>query len=74
MDSMQENLNKEILNNVFPYWRNHASLKGKQSDLITAWMCKLSQFFTSRLDFDELPDHDHQSSPKETLTGPCSEA
>jgi hypothetical protein len=25
---MQENLNKNIQNNVFPYWRNQPSLKG----------------------------------------------
>ena len=30
MDSMQESLNKEIQSSVNPYWRNHASLKGKQ--------------------------------------------
>ena len=30
MDSMQESLNKEIQQSVFPYWRNHNSLKGKQ--------------------------------------------
>ena len=29
MDSMQESLNKEIQQSVFPYWRNHNSLKGK---------------------------------------------
>ena len=29
MDSMQESLNKEIQASVNPYWRNHASLKGK---------------------------------------------
>ena len=29
MDSMQESLNKEIQQSVFPYWRNHQSLKGK---------------------------------------------
>ena len=30
MDSMQESLNKEIQQSIFPYWRNHPSLKGKQ--------------------------------------------
>ena len=29
MDSMAESLNKEIQSSVMPYWRNHASLKGK---------------------------------------------
>lgn len=29
LDSMQENLNKNIQANVFPHWRNHNSLKGK---------------------------------------------
>ena len=29
MDTMQESLNKEIQASVFPYWRNHPSLKGK---------------------------------------------
>jgi len=28
LDTMQENLNKNIQSNVFPYWRNHNSLKG----------------------------------------------
>lgn len=28
LDTMQENLNKNIQNNVFPYWRNQPSLKG----------------------------------------------
>ncbi len=28
LDTMQENLNKNIQANVFPYWRNHPSLKG----------------------------------------------
>ena len=28
MDGMQASLNKEIQSSVFPYWRNHASLKG----------------------------------------------
>ena len=31
MDSMQESLNKQIQDSVNPYWRNHASLKGKQT-------------------------------------------
>ena len=30
MDGMAESLNKEIKANVDPYWRNHASLKGKK--------------------------------------------
>jgi hypothetical protein len=29
MDKMQERLNKNIQQNIFPYWRNHQSLKGK---------------------------------------------
>ena len=29
MDGMQESLNKEIQDSVFPHWRNHNSLKGK---------------------------------------------
>lgn len=29
MDGMQASLNKEIQSSVFPYWRNHASLKGQ---------------------------------------------
>ena len=31
MDGMQASLNKEIQASVFPYWRNHASLKGQYS-------------------------------------------
>ena len=31
IDSMQESLNKEISDNIAPYWRNHHSLKGKLS-------------------------------------------
>ena len=30
MDGMQASLNKEIQASVFPYWRNHNSLKGKR--------------------------------------------
>lgn len=30
-DKMTSNLNKTILENVRPYWRDHASLKGKSS-------------------------------------------
>jgi hypothetical protein len=29
MDKMDEALNKNIEKNIFPYWRNHQSLKGK---------------------------------------------
>ena len=29
MDTMNEALNKNIEKNIFPYWRNHQSLKGK---------------------------------------------
>lgn len=29
MDRMSEALNKNMEKNVFPYWRNHASMKGK---------------------------------------------
>lgn len=28
MDKMSEALNKNMEKNIFPYWRNHASLKG----------------------------------------------
>jgi hypothetical protein len=31
LDTMNENLNKNIEQNVFPHWRNHNSLKGKQN-------------------------------------------
>ena len=31
LDSMQESLNKNIQENIFPYWRNHNSLKGNVS-------------------------------------------
>ena len=34
MDSMQESLNKEIQDSVFPHWRNHNSLKGKFGHLL----------------------------------------
>ena len=33
LDGMQKDLNQEIQDNVFPHWRNHASLKGKQADV-----------------------------------------
>lgn len=29
MDKMEKQLNQNILDNIRPYWRNHASLKGK---------------------------------------------
>ena len=29
MDKMSEALNKNMEKNINPYWRNHASLKGK---------------------------------------------
>jgi len=29
MDKMNEALNKNIEKNIFPYWRNHQSLKGR---------------------------------------------
>lgn len=28
IDGMQEHLNKNIQENIFPHWRNHQSLKG----------------------------------------------
>lgn len=28
MDKMDEALNKNVEKNIFPYWRNHQSLKG----------------------------------------------
>ena len=31
LDTMNENLNKNIEQNVFPHWRNHNSLKGKRN-------------------------------------------
>ena len=31
LDSMQESLNKDVQENIFPYWRNHNSLKGNAS-------------------------------------------
>lgn len=33
IDNMQMRLNKNIQENIFPYWRNHQSLKGKYSNL-----------------------------------------
>ncbi len=31
MDKMSEALNKNMEKNIFPHWRNHASLKGKDA-------------------------------------------
>lgn len=33
LDTMQEDLNKNIQANIFPHWRNHPSLKGKTPQL-----------------------------------------
>ena len=58
MDKMSEALNKNIDKNIFPYWRNHQSLKGK----LTKWV---SYFI--RLVFDELPFYSNESDYKEAL-------
>ena len=34
LDGMQESLNKNIEDNIFPHWRNHNSLKGNVTLLI----------------------------------------
>lgn len=44
MDKMNEALNKNIEKNIFPYWRNHQSLKGNYLEII----------YTLRLVFNEL--------------------
>lgn len=31
LDTMQESINKNVQDNVFPHWRNHQSLKGTVS-------------------------------------------
>ena len=33
LDGMQESLNQNIEDNIFPHWRNHNSLKGNVSFL-----------------------------------------
>ena len=73
MDTMQESLNKEIQASVFPYWRNHASLKGKSTSFDRSPQLKVPSngclilliCFAFRVDFDELSDHSGQPSPQE---------
>jgi hypothetical protein len=36
MDKMNEALNKNIEKNIFPYWRNHQSLKGLKFNIEVA--------------------------------------
>ena len=59
---MQESLNKEIQQSVFPYWRNHQSLKGKYSIVLSN-----SLNAVKRLDLDELSEHCNQSTSEEIL-------
>lgn len=53
LDKMQETLNKNIQDNVFPNWRQHPSLKGKSQELSNGSF----QFDTYRMVEHELPDH-----------------
>ena len=56
MDSMQESLNKEIQQSVFPYWRNHPSLKGKSfSTCLPPTVLHNGHFEMFRLVCHELP-------------------
>jgi hypothetical protein len=54
---MQERLNKNIQQNIFPYWRSHQSLKGKP----------LFPNGYNRLVFNELPVDNHKPPAQEAL-------
>ena len=57
---MQESLNKDVQENIFPYWRNHNSLKGNASIL------KMTEKF--RLVWNELSFYCNESIAEETST------
>ena len=57
MDVMSASLNKNMTDNIKPYWRDHQSVKGKV--FITVWYSKFSLY---RLVIDELPHCDVKSS------------
>ena len=61
MDGMQESLNKEIQQSINPYWRNHASLKGKKTQLVTVPIIINHNSNHCRLDIHELPNDGDQS-------------
>ena len=66
LDSMQESLNKDVQENIFPYWRNHNSLKGNAS------LLKMTEKF--RLVWNELSFHCDQSIAQETSISEYLEA
>ena len=66
LDSMQESLNKDVQENIFPYWRNHNSLKGNAS------LLKMTEKF--RLVWNELSFYCNESIAEEASTSKRSEA
>ena len=64
LDSMQESLNKDVQENIFPYWRNHNSLKGNAS------LLKMTENF--RLVWNELSFDCNKPIAEEALIGECS--
>ena len=73
MDGMQASLNKEIQNSVFPYWRNHASLKGQYLLLclsLTPFSLTATDqclFCVCRLYFNELSSNGYKPTSEEAL-------
>ena len=67
MDGMQESLNKEIQQSINPYWRNHASLKGKKSQLVTVLNNIDHNSHLCRMDIHELPNDGDKPIAQKTL-------
>ena len=59
---MQESLNKNIQENIFPHWRNHQSLKGKLPFDSDGYI-----YISIRMVFNELPSHCNQPVAKKAL-------
>ncbi len=67
MDGMQESLNKEIQASINPYWRNHASLKGKKTQLVTVLIIIYYNSLHCRMDIHELPNDGDQPIAQKAL-------
>ena len=70
LDGMQESLNKNIQENIFPYWRNHNSLKGNVS---FSRSCNKSSL-SIRLVLDELSCYRYESFAQEASIDKSTEA
>ena len=66
LDGMQESLNRNVQENIFPYWRNHNSLKGNVFRI-----SKITIVF--RLVCNELPRYCNESIAQKALTNITTE-